>query len=74
MNCLHIAEELSRFENGAFSVDSIPGTIDRMEITAQKILYDSLFLGFFHLSRFRNKRAEYCFRTIGKNPNKQVGR
>ena len=52
MNCLHIAEELSRFENGAFSVYSIPGTIDRMEITAQKILYDSLFLGFFIFPEF----------------------
>ena len=52
MNCLHIAEDLSRFENGAFSVYSIPGTIDRMEIMAQKNLDDSLFLGFFIFLEF----------------------
>ena len=52
MNCLHIAEELSRFENGAFSVCCNPGTVDRMEIMAQKMLYDSLFLGFFIFLEF----------------------
>ena len=41
INCHNIAEELSQFENGAFSVYSIPGTIDRMEIMAQKMMFES---------------------------------